>query len=120
MITASKGSGPACFRDEDQRADRQLEFTQVDLELSFVGIEEVLAVLEEVTSVGCSAAAGVELERPFRRMSYREAIDRYGSDRPDTRILLELVDLSDTFAQSEFRAFRSVVDRGGIVKCLPI
>jgi aspartyl-tRNA synthetase len=109
-----------CFRDEDQRADRQLEFTQVDLELSFVGIEEVLAVLEEVMSVGCSAAAGVELERPFRRISYREAIDRYGSDRPDTRILLELVDLSDTFAKSEFRAFRSVVDRGGIVKCLPI
>jgi aspartyl-tRNA synthetase len=109
-----------CFRDEDQRADRQLEFTQVDLELAFVGVDEVLEVLEEVTAAGCAEAAGIELERPFRRLTYREAMDRYGSDRPDTRIQLELVDLSDTFAASEFRAFRTAVDRGGIVKCLPI
>jgi aspartyl-tRNA synthetase len=108
-----------CFRDEDQRADRQLEFTQVDLEMSFVGVEDVLRVLEEVTVAGC-AAGGVELPRPFPRLSYREAIDRYGSDRPDTRIQLELKDLSDAFADSEFRAFRAAVDAGGIVKCLPI
>jgi len=108
-----------CFRDEDQRADRQLEFTQVDLELSFVGVEEVLEVLEVVTAAGC-AAAGVTLGRPFRRLSYQEAMDRYGNDRPDTRIRLELVDLTDAFAASEFRAFRAAVDRGGIVKCLPV
>jgi aspartyl-tRNA synthetase len=108
-----------CFRDEDQRADRQLEFTQVDLEMSFVGMEDVLQVLEAVTCAGCSVA-GVELPRPFPRISYREAMDRYGNDRPDTRIQLELVDLSDAFAESGFRAFRQVVDGGGIVKCLPI
>ena len=108
-----------CFRDEDQRADRQLEFTQVDLEMSFVGVEDVLSVLEDVTVAGC-AAGGIELPRPFPRLSYREAIDRYGSDRPDTRIRLELVDLSDAFADSGFRAFRQAVDEGGIVKCLPI
>ena len=108
-----------CFRDEDQRADRQLEFTQVDLEMSFVGVEDVLDVLEAVTVAGC-AAGGVDLPRPFHRISYREAMDRYGNDRPDTRIQLELVDLSDAFAESGFRAFRQVVDKGGIVKCLPI
>jgi aspartyl-tRNA synthetase len=109
-----------CFRDEDQRADRQLEFTQVDLEMAFVGVEEVLEVLEEVTVAGCAETADIALERPFPRLSYREAMDRYGSDRPDTRIQLELVDLSDAFADSEFRAFRAAVDRGGIVKCLPV
>ncbi len=109
-----------CFRDEDPRADRQLEFTQVDLELAFVGVDEVLQVLEEVTAAGCAETAGISLERPFRRLCYREAMDRYGSDRPDTRIQLELVDLSDTFATSELRAFRAAVDAGGIVKCLPI
>ena len=108
-----------CFRDEDQRADRQLGFTQVDLEMSFVGVEDVLEVLEAVTVAGC-AVTGVELPRPFPRMGYREAMDRFGCDRPDTRVQLELVDLSDAFAESGFRAFRSVVDAGGIVKCLPI
>jgi aspartyl-tRNA synthetase len=109
-----------CFRDEDQRADRQLEFTQVDLEMAFVGVEDVLAVLEEVTARGCLDAVGAELPRPFQRMSYGEAMDRYGCDRPDTRIQLELVDLTDVFRASEFRAFRASVDAGGIVKCLPI
>ncbi len=108
-----------CFRDEDQRADRQLEFTQVDLELSFVGVEEILAVLEKVTVDG-SRACGVELEAPFKRITYQEAMDRYGSDRPDTRILLELVDLTDVFRTSEFKAFRGVTEDGGIVKALPI
>ncbi len=109
-----------CFRDEDQRADRQLEFTQVDLEMSFVGVEDVLEVLEEVTARGCLEAGGVELLRPFRRMTYREAMDRYGCDKPDTRILLELCDLTPVFATSGFKAFRGNVDAGGIVKCLHI
>jgi aspartyl-tRNA synthetase len=108
-----------CFRDEDQRADRQLEFTQVDLELSFVGVEEILAVLEKVTVDG-SRSCGVELEAPFKRITYAEAMGRYGSDRPDTRILLELVDLTDVFMTSEFKAFRGVAEDGGIVKALPI
>ena len=109
-----------CFRDEDQRADRQLEFSQVDLEMSFVGVDDILEVLEQVTERGCREAAGVELARPFRRMPHAEAMAKYGSDKPDTRIQLELVDLTDAFAESGFRAFRAVVDGGGIVKCLPI
>jgi aspartyl-tRNA synthetase len=109
-----------CFRDEDQRADRQLEFTQIDLEMSFVGVEDVLDVLEELTVGVFSEVIGVEIQRPFARISYAEAMARFGSDRPDTRIQLELVDLSEAFRESGFRAFRSVVDAGGIVKCLPI
>ena len=108
-----------CFRDEDQRADRQLEFTQIDLEMSFVGVEDVLDVLEAVTVRGCQTA-DVSLERPFRRISFAEAMDRYGCDRPDTRVLLELTDLTDVFRESEFRAFRANVDSGGIVKALAI
>jgi len=109
-----------CFRDEDQRADRQLEFTQIDLEMAFVGVEDVLEVLENLTSEVFREILDVEISRPFRRISCADALARYGTDRPDTRIQLELVDLTDVFAQSEFRAFRSAVDRGGIVKCLPI
>lgn len=109
-----------CFRDEDQRADRQLEFSQIDLEMSFVGVEDVLTVLEEVTT-GCTEdAIGVRLERPFRRITYAESMARYGIDRPDTRILLELNELTDVFAESGFQAFRKAVDSGGIVKCLHI
>jgi aspartyl-tRNA synthetase len=109
-----------CFRDEDQRADRQLEFTQVDLEMSFVGVDDILDVLEEVTVRGARDAGGIELVRPFPRLTYAEAMGRYGCDRPDTRVLLELSDLTATFAGSGFKAFGSVVDSGGIVKCLHI
>jgi aspartyl-tRNA synthetase len=109
-----------CFRDEDQRADRQLEFTQIDLEMSFVGVEDVLDVLEVLTAGVFAQLIGVEIPRPFSRISYADAMARFGSDRPDTRIQLELVDLSDAFRKSGFRAFRSAVDVGGIVKCLPI
>ncbi|MBM4384870.1 MAG: aspartate--tRNA ligase [Deltaproteobacteria bacterium] len=109
-----------CFRDEDLRADRQLEFTQIDLEMSFVGVEEVLAVLEDLTWRAWRDTLGVTLPRPFPRMSYAEAMARYGSDKPDTRVLLELVDLTDLFVNSGFKAFAGPVAKGGIVKCLPI
>ena len=109
-----------CFRDEDLRADRQLEFTQIDLEMSFVGVEEVLAVLEEVTVRAWRDAGGIELERPFARLSYADAMARYGSDKPDTRVLLELVELTDLFRSTGFRAFGAAVQKGGVVKCLPI
>ena len=109
-----------CFRDEDQRADRQLEFTQIDLEMSFVGVEDVLDVLEALTTGVFAQVIGVEIQRPFSRISYADAMARFGSDRPDTRIQLELVDLSEAFRESGFRAFRAAVDAGGIVKCLPI
>jgi aspartyl-tRNA synthetase len=109
-----------CFRDEDLRADRQLEFTQIDLEMSFVGVEDVLAVLEEVVARAWLEVGGVRLPRPFPRLSYAEAMARFGSDKPDTRVLLELVELSDVFRATGLRAFRAAVDAGGIVKCLPL
>ncbi len=109
-----------CFRDEDQRADRQLEFTQVDLEMSFVAVDDVLQLLEALTARVFAEAGGVALPRPFPRLSYADAMLRYGSDCPDTRIELELVDLTDLFRESDFRAFHSVVESGGIVKCLPV
>jgi aspartyl-tRNA synthetase len=109
-----------CFRDEDLRADRQLEFTQIDFEMSFVGVEEVLTVLEEVTVRAWRDAGGIELPRPFPRLSYADAMARYGSDKPDTRVLLELVELTDLFRATGFRAFGAAVQNGGVVKCLPI
>jgi len=109
-----------CFRDEDLRADRQLEFTQIDLEMSFVAVEDVLPVLEELVVRAWREAGGIELPHPFPRMSYEEAIRRYGVDKPDTRVLLELVDLTQIFRETELRAFRATVERHGIVKCLPI
>jgi aspartyl-tRNA synthetase len=109
-----------CFRDEDQRADRQLEFTQIDLEMSFVGVDDVLAVLEELTFRAWRDTVGVELPRPFPRLSYAEAMGRYGSDKPDTRVLLELVELTELFRGTAFRAFGATVEKGGVVKCLPV
>jgi aspartyl-tRNA synthetase len=109
-----------CFRDEDLRADRQFEFTQLDLEMAFVGVDDVLDVLEELTARAFADALGVEIPRPFPRLGYAEAMQRYGIDKPDTRVQLELVELTDVFAGSGFRAFRAAVDGGGIVKCLPV
>ncbi|RIL05225.1 MAG: aspartate--tRNA ligase [Proteobacteria bacterium] len=109
-----------CFRDEDLRADRQLEFTQIDLEMSFVGVEEVLAVLEELVWRAWRDTVGVELPRPFPRLSYEEAMARYGSDKPDVRVLLELVELTGVFRGTSFRAFGAAVEKGGVVKCLPV
>jgi aspartyl-tRNA synthetase len=109
-----------CFRDEDQRADRQLEFTQIDLEMSFVGVDEVLQVLEDITVRAFREVRGIELPRPFPRYTYADAMARYGTDRPDTRIPLELVDLSDLVAGSAFQVFAQTVQGGGRVRALPI
>jgi aspartyl-tRNA synthetase len=109
-----------CFRDEDQRADRQLEFTQLDLELSFVGEDDVLRVLEEITARAFSDVLGVELPRPFRRLLFDQALARYGSDKPDTRVQLEIVDLSRVLAKSSFKVFADALAAGGVVKGLPV
>jgi aspartyl-tRNA synthetase len=109
-----------CFRDEDQRADRQLEFTQLDLEMSFVDVEDVLAALEEIAARAFEEVVGTKLPRPFDRISYDEAMRRYGTDRPDRRILLELVDLSDLVTKSGFKVFAEAVRNGGVVRGLPI
>jgi aspartyl-tRNA synthetase len=104
-----------CFRDEDLRADRQPEFTQVDIEMSFASVDDVLAMMEDVMR-GVMKEAGVDLTTPLERMTYAEAMDRYGSDRPDTRFGMELVDLSDVFARAEFKVFAGALASGGVVK----
>lgn len=107
-----------CFRDEDLRADRQPEFTQLDVEASFTSQEEILALMEQLMVRIFREAKGVELPLPFQRLTYDQAMNRYGSDKPDTRFGLELVELSDVFAQSAFKVFRSALDAGGVVKAI--
>ena len=109
-----------CFRDEDQRADRQLEFTQLDLELSFVRMDDVLELLEEITVRAFRDVLSVELERPFPRVTWQEAMLRYGSDKPERRIALELCELSDVVAKTEFKVFAGALASGGVVRGLPV
>jgi aspartyl-tRNA synthetase len=109
-----------CFRDEDFRKDRQPEFTQIDLETSFLGRDDVLALMEGLVAEIFQSARGVELSPPFPRLSYAEAMERFGSDKPDLRYGLELVDVSHLFRDSEFQAFAQVVGHGGAVKALRI
>lgn len=103
-----------CFRDEDLRADRQPEFTQVDIEMSFVDQNDVMSALEEVLS-DAFGRMGVEMPTPLRRMDYWEAMDTYGSDKPDTRYGMHLVDLTDIFANSKFKVFATAANEGGSV-----
>ena len=107
-----------CFRDEDLRADRQPEFTQVDIEMSFVDQNDVMSALEEVLS-DAFGRMGVEMPRPLRRMDYWEAMDTYGSDKPDTRYGMHLVDLTDIFANSKFKVFATAAnEEGSVVKAI--
>ncbi len=110
-----------CFRDEDLRADRQPEFTQLDMEMSFVQPEDVFHVVEGMMAELFRELKGVDLNRPFPRLSWEEATSRYGTDKPDIRFGLELVDISDIFRGSKVKVFVSALDRGGIVKglCVP-
>src|SRR5438067_1072976 len=107
-----------CFRDEDLRADRQPEFTQIDVEASFITQEEIFTLVEGMLREVFKATRGVEIPAPFPRLTYREALDRFGSDKPDTRFGMELVDFSDTFASSSFKVFKGALDNGGVVKAL--
>jgi aspartyl-tRNA synthetase len=109
-----------CFRDEDLRADRQPEFTQLDLEMAFVTQEEILALVEELVCHIFREALGQELVRPFPRLRYQEALARFGSDKPDLRFGLEIREASDLFVGSEFRIFREAVASGGIVAGLAL
>lgn len=107
-----------CFRDEDLRADRQPEFTQVDIEMSFVDQNDVMSALEEVLS-DAFGRMGVEMPTPLRRMDYWEAMDAYGSDKPDTRYGMHLVDLTDVFANSKFKVFATAAnEEGSVVKAI--
>jgi aspartyl-tRNA synthetase len=106
-----------CFRDEDLRADRQLDFTQLDLEMSFVEVEDVIDVNQRLLA-HVLGTCGVEVELPMRRLTYDEAISRYGTDKPDLRFGLELHDLTDVFRESEFKAFRGAIEGGAVVRGL--
>lgn len=107
-----------CFRDEDLRADRQPEFTQVDIEMAFVDQNDVMSALEEVLS-DAFGRMGVEMPTPLRRMDYWEAMDTYGSDKPDTRYGMHLVDLTDVFANSKFKVFATAAnEEGSVVKAI--
>ncbi|HOL85025.1 aspartate--tRNA ligase [Thermoclostridium caenicola] len=107
-----------CFRDEDLRADRQPEFTQIDLEMSFVDMEDVIAVNEGFISRLFRETLGLDIPVPFKRLTYKEAMERYGSDKPDTRFGLELVNISDLVAESGFKVFRDAVENGGSVRAI--
>jgi aspartyl-tRNA synthetase len=107
-----------CLRDEDLRADRQPEFTQIDFEMSFVDEEDIMSFSEELISTLFSELLGVELKRPFDRLSYAQAMEMYGTDKPDRRFGLELVDLTDIFKNSEFKVFADAIKTGGMVKAI--
>ncbi|HBW33913.1 aspartate--tRNA ligase [Desulfosporosinus sp. BICA1-9] len=107
-----------CFRDEDLRADRQPEFTQLDIEMSFVEVEDILPMMEQLMARIFSETIGKSLMMPFPRLTYKEAMDRYGSDKPDTRFGMELIDVGDLVAKTGFKVFANVVANGGSVKCI--
>ncbi|HIK38085.1 MAG: aspartate--tRNA ligase [Geminocystis sp.] len=109
-----------CFRDEDLRADRQPEFTQLDMEMSFMSLDEILELNEALICHIFKTVKDIDLPRPFPRLTYAEAMSRYGSDRPDTRFGLELVDVSEIVKDCGFKVFADAVKQGGIVKVLPI
>ncbi|MFM1558629.1 MAG: aspartate--tRNA ligase [Roseibacillus sp.] len=107
-----------CFRDEDLRADRQLEFTQVDIEASFTDPDEIIELIEGCLASMFKAGRDLEISTPFDRLTWHEAIDRFGSDKPERRFAMELTDLSDLFAESGFKVFSGTVKNGGVVKAI--
>ena len=107
-----------CFRDEDLRADRQPEFTQIDIEMSFVDVDDVLTMAEGLIAHIFKQVLDVDIPLPLRRLPYQEAMDRFGSDKPDTRFGLELVNVSDIVANTGFKVFSSVVQNGGSVRAI--
>ena len=107
-----------CFRDEDQRADRQLEFTQLDLEMSFIEREDLYALIEGYLKRVWKVALGMDIPTPFKRISFEEALNRWGIDKPDTRFGMELVDFTEDFRASSFKVFSGAVANGGVVKAI--
>jgi aspartyl-tRNA synthetase len=107
-----------CFRDEDQRADRQLEFTQIDIEMSFIEREDIYALIEGLLKRVWKTALGMDIPTPFRRLTFTDAMNRYGIDKPDTRFGIEIVDLSEDFRGSGFKVFSAALNAGGVVKAL--
>ena len=109
-----------CFRDEDLRADRQPEFTQIDIEMSFVDVDDIIAANEGLVAHIFKKAMEIDIKLPLKRLTYREAMDRYGSDKPDTRFGLELINVSDIVENTGFQVFASVVKKGGSVRAINV
>ncbi|SHM52525.1 aspartyl-tRNA synthetase [Caldanaerovirga acetigignens] len=109
-----------CFRDEDLRADRQPEFTQLDIEMSFVDVEDVISLNERLMKYVVEKTMGISLEIPFKRITYKDAMEIYGTDKPDTRFGLEMVDVTDIASKSDFRVFSDAAESGGKVKGINI
>jgi aspartyl-tRNA synthetase len=107
-----------CYRDEDQRADRQLEFTQIDLEMSFIEREDIYALIEGLLKKVWKTALNLDIPTPFKRLSFAEALNRFGIDKPDTRFGMELVDFTEEFRASTFKVFSGAIAAGGVVKAL--
>ena len=107
-----------CFRDEDLRADRQPEFTQIDIEASFVTPDDIFQITEGMLAAIFKAAINVDVKTPFDRLTYRDAVSRYGSDKPDRRFAMQLVDLGEIFRESSFKVFRGALEAGGVVKAI--
>ena len=109
-----------CFRDEDLRADRQPEFTQLDIEMSFIDDEDILGMMEDMTVQMFKEGIDADIKAPFKRLTYAEAMDKYGSDKPDLRFEMELVNLSEAVKGSDFKVFESVIQSGGEVKAINV
>jgi len=107
-----------CFRDEDLRADRQPEFTQIDIEASFIGQNDIINIVEGLLIAMFKAGLDIDVPKNFPQLTYREAMDTYGSDKPDTRFDMKIIDLADIFATTEFKIFRGTLDGGGVVRAI--
>ena len=107
-----------CFRDEDLRADRQPEFTQIDMELSFVDVDDVIDVNERLLKKVFKEVLDVDVQIPMKRLTYQEAMDRFGSDKPDTRFGMELINVSETVKDCDFMVFKGALENGGSVRGL--
>ena len=107
-----------CFRDEDLRADRQPEFTQLDIEMSFIDEEDIYCLIEGLISEIFKSVLDLSLKTPFDRLTYKECMDRFGTDKPDMRFGLEIVDISDSFRKTNFKIYRNILSEGGVIKCI--
>ena len=107
-----------CFRDEDLRADRQMEFTQIDVEMSFVDEEDIYNLIEKMIQKMMKEVKGIDVKLPFPRYKYEESMDIFGSDKPDTRFDLKLVNISDIFKDTEFSVFKEILEQGGVIKAI--
>ncbi|MFT4586663.1 MAG: aspartyl-tRNA synthetase [Limisphaerales bacterium] len=107
-----------CYRDEDLRADRQPEFTQIDIEMSFIDREDIYALIEGLLKRVWKTALDIDIPTPFKRMSFEDVMNQYGIDKPDTRFGMELADFTEDFRESKFKVFKSVIEKGGVVKAI--